>query len=75
MNLAGLYNQIEAKKRRILQIAVEIVPKWEVSESAGRSRHKLVRHRGRAALQRRVKARLTDALQGWCSLVPVALRG
>ena len=28
MNLAGLYNQIEAKKRRILQIAVEIVPKW-----------------------------------------------
>ena len=35
MNLAGLYNQIEAKKRRILQIAAEIVPKWEVSESAG----------------------------------------
>ena len=28
MNLAGLYNQNEAKKRRILQIAVEIVPKW-----------------------------------------------
>jgi len=27
MKLAGLYNQIEAKKRRILQIVVEIVPK------------------------------------------------
>jgi len=28
MKLGELYNQIEAKKRRIMQNAVEIVPKW-----------------------------------------------
>jgi len=27
VNLAGLYSQIEAKKRRIMKITVEIVPK------------------------------------------------
>jgi hypothetical protein len=27
-NLAGLYIQIEAKKRRIYKIRVEIVPNW-----------------------------------------------
>jgi hypothetical protein len=30
MKLGELYNQIEAKKRRIMQNAVENVPKWEL---------------------------------------------